>query len=996
MINKKSNAFYTVLVLVFTSQVIWAAPADIIGMVADSTTGEPLPGANVFLEGTGMGDASDINGEYQISNVPAGSYSLITSYIGYETKTHIIQLKEGEDLIFNIELTAVILSTEAVIITAQASGQNAAINQQLAALNIVNVVSSARIQELPDANAAESVGRMPGVSLVRDGGEATQLVIRGLQPQYNTITLDGVSIAANTGGNVSTGGDYATPQTQAGGRAVDLSMISSNSLEGIEVYKTVTPDMDAAVLGGTVNFVLREAEESSSDFPMVSLLSQGTYNDLMNTYEGYNFVASAEQRFLDNRFGVFVQGIAQRQNLISNSLDASYELRDKTNFPDRVSLADLSLSFSPNVKQRYGGTVGLDYRLTGGKIKFLNNISYSNTTNEQHSQTYNLLRNNIVFGTQLWTTEIYAITNILNYEQKIGTFDLDAKLSNSYSDNSTPYGWSVLFHQNSAGINNIDKYEDPKNIARIARERIDLDNMYWAGNSTWNSYNKQNDTQFSSNLKRDFHLSNQLSLTLKTGVTYKYTSRYYNFDTGFGSLYTGAAAGFRNEIILALPWLRDEPYNFAENLKFPIHGFYDENMDFGDFLKGRYGIDSGIDVDAIDKIMSVIKTQGEATTQPENVPTYVPDRYSSKASDYDGNESRSAGYFMGTFNIGTQVTLIGGVRYQGLKTSYRAPQFVGNADAPNPYPGDLQHKWVTKEEYHGYWLPNVTAKYDAANWLYFRASYTNTLAYPDFYAIVPRMSVSSSSGHWAVWNNYALKPAYSRNYDFQTAVYNNYIGLFSLGPFLKNIDNLIFSQTSFISDPSKYPGLPANTETYELTTFINNPEQVNVWGIEAEWQTHFWYLPGALSGLVLNVNYTHIFSEAEYPYTETRLSSGFPPLPYTVDTTYTDRLIDQPDNIVNVSLGFDYKGLSILASMIYQDKVYESTNFYNSLRSDKENYLRWDLVVKQKLPWYNIEAFLNLNNLNGAPDKYAVRGSGFPSSQSHYGLTADFGIRLKL
>ena len=125
-------------------------------------------------------------------------------------------------------------------------------------------------------------------------------------------------------------------------------------------------------------------------------------------------------------------------------------------------------------------------------------------------------------------------------------------------------------------------------------------------------------------------------------------------------------------------------------------------------------------------------------------------------------------------------------------------------------------------------------------------------------------------------------------------------------------------------------------------------------------------------------------------------AGGFPPKKVYVDTTYTDRLINQPDDIVNVSLGFDYKGFSILASMIYQNRVYDETNFWPTLRSDKENYLRWDLVVKQKLPWYNMQVYLNLNNLNGEPDLYTIRGTGFPSSQSYYGLTADLGVQVKM
>jgi len=1000
MLKRISTVLFVILIVLFSSQALWSATGRIEGKVTDATTGEALFGANVILTGTSLGSATDMDGKYFIPNVSAGTYTLKASYIGYKSDTIKIVLKEDERLVLNIKLEPVGVSAKEVVVTAQASGQNAAINQQLSSKNIVDVVSSARIQELPDANAAESVGRLPGISLVRNGGEATQVVIRGLQPQYNMITIDGVPIPANDAGSISSSGAYATPTNTPGGRAVDLSMISSNSLEGIEVYKTVTPDMDAAVLGGTVNFSLREAKRNPSGVPSVSLLAQGAYNNLMNTYNDYKFVASVEQRFFNDRLGVFVQGIAQRQNLTSDQLGGSYYQPNKQDKPDSIVLGSLNLAFSPSIEKRYDGTLTLDYRLPHGKLALLNLISHGTTSNEVHSETYNLANygNDIQFGTQLSSNQLNVVTNILEYSQALDLFNLDVKLSNAYSDNRTPSGWSLVFDQLSAGTANIPNYENPVQIASAAAKMINLNKMIWAGNSTWNSFNKQNDVQGSVDLERNFTFSDVISVVLKAGGQYKYTTRYYNFDDGFGSLYSGSATGFRLSLVQALPWLTQPPYNFdpTGNQYFYINGFYDPNMNFGKFLKSDYGMFSAVNTGVIDQIMNEIKILGAATSQPVTVPSYLPDQYSSIASDYSGNEFRSAEYLMATFNIGPQLTIIPGIRYQGLRTSYTAAHFIGNADATNPYPSKLFYTMVTQDEFHGYWLPDVSVKYDPLTWLSFRASYTSTLAYPDFNTIIPREDVSSNSGHFVVWNNYALKPAYSHNYDFQVALYNNEIGLFAVSPFLKRIDNLIFSQATYITDPSKYPGVPSYTKTFSLYTYINNPNRVDVWGIETQWQTHFWYLPGVLSGLVLNVNYTHIFSNATYPYTVTTHSPVYPYPTVHIDSNYTDRLIQQPNDIVNLSLGFDYNSFSILASMIYQAQVYNGTNFYNSLRSDKAKYLRWDLSLKQGLPWFGLEAYVDINNLNSEEDVYLVRGSGFPNSASNYGLTADLGFRWRL
>ena len=192
-----------------------------------------------------------------------------------------------------------------IVVTAQASGQNAAINQQLSSDKIINVVSAAKIEALPDANAAESVGSLPGISLIREGGEGSQVVIRGLSPKYNEVTIDGVRIP----GNVAT--NDPTAQYEGYGQSVDLSMISSSMLGGIEVTKAITPDMDAAVLGGVVNFDLREAK-TNKGVPIFNLKAQGGYNGLRSSVSNYKFVASGEQRFLSDRLGIFAQATAEK------------------------------------------------------------------------------------------------------------------------------------------------------------------------------------------------------------------------------------------------------------------------------------------------------------------------------------------------------------------------------------------------------------------------------------------------------------------------------------------------------------------------------------------------------------------------------------------------------------------------------------------------------------------------------------------------------------
>ena len=153
------------------------------GIVSDSLSGNNLIGANVFLQGTSLGAATDDEGAFIIKNITPGVYNVKVTYIGYNSIEVELDLSEPKTYDKNFYLNYTTIEGRAVQVTAQARGQMDAINKQLKAKSIKNIVSSDRIQELPDANAAETVARIPGVSIRREGGEGNKVVIRGLSPK---------------------------------------------------------------------------------------------------------------------------------------------------------------------------------------------------------------------------------------------------------------------------------------------------------------------------------------------------------------------------------------------------------------------------------------------------------------------------------------------------------------------------------------------------------------------------------------------------------------------------------------------------------------------------------------------------------------------------------------------------------------------------------------------------------------------------------------------
>ena len=176
-------------------------------------------------------------------------------------------------------------------------------------------------------------------------------------------------------------------------------MISSSMLGGIEVVKAITPDMDAAVLGGVVNFGLRKAVKGNLDSPTFGLSTQGSYNDLKSTYNDYLLVGSYEQRFFDQSFGIFLQGSTEKRNRSANQLGVSYSLVDKTHGDEGIpDINTVSLNDIFSEKERDGATLVLDYEHDNGSIGMMNFFSKSNSESGRRGEAILLGANDINFS----------------------------------------------------------------------------------------------------------------------------------------------------------------------------------------------------------------------------------------------------------------------------------------------------------------------------------------------------------------------------------------------------------------------------------------------------------------------------------------------------------------------------------------------------------------------------------------------------------------------
>jgi TonB-dependent receptor len=121
------------------------------------------------------------------------------------------------------------------------------------ATGVVDAVSAEEIGKFPDTNLAESLQRIPGVSIERRNGEGARVTVRGFGPQYNLVTVNGRQMA--TADLNAVGGDQDVDFNRAQSRSFDFSNLASDGVSRLEVYKTGRAAMPSGGIGATINIV---------------------------------------------------------------------------------------------------------------------------------------------------------------------------------------------------------------------------------------------------------------------------------------------------------------------------------------------------------------------------------------------------------------------------------------------------------------------------------------------------------------------------------------------------------------------------------------------------------------------------------------------------------------------------------------------------------------------------------------------------------------------
>lgn len=924
----------------------------IYGTVTDSISGEFLSGANVWLKGYSLGAASDFEGKYTIPKVSPGSYILTIRYIGYRTKEMSVKVTSGANIELNVALLIEAIEGEVITITGQAQGQREAINNQLSSNTITNIVSEEKIHELPDFNAATALSRLPGLSLMN----GDQVVIRGMHARNNLVLVNGIQL----------------PSTDENTRATNLGFISSNMLSSIEVIKVLTPDMDANAIGGVVNLRLREAP-SNFHFDM---LVQGSLNQQDMTWGNYRFWASASQRFFNDKLGVFLQGNADRSEVGNDQTTAGFGRNGNQTFGEAPYRMDnFTFNDQQNLVSSYGGSLLLDYKLPHGKILLQNTISKGVNDNASHNTQYDFGGSRIIYALNRDKYDRMLIANALQTEYNFGNLKGELTLSYSYSNRNTDIRYAdpgdntnfanpapdTVFGQSYTSIRDTLTHDEALAI------QINPEDYKGARLADWAVIREVAFNQHIYNSQLDFSLpvsfSSDFSSIFKVGGKFIRTTRQNDLNRWYRRV------GDENFWDGVTDFIPGKTLSNASRLLFTDI----QNTDYNRgkyFLNETHPFNYAFNIDMMDDFY---------TSARAGWPNAGVHQAGSVQNDFNGAEIFSAGYLMGTFSIGPQITFIAGGRYEFYNMDYDATNFlVSHAVDGN---GRLIDTLNTVDRNDENIFPNAQLRYKFTDWGDIRLAFSQSISRPDYQAILPNIFFNPGTDVLSQAGNPELKPAVSTNYDVYLSFYNNEIGLFTVGGFYKEIDDPFFSTEIYFKNISYYDisfpdsafWLAQNTNppapNQRIQTWINNPTPAYLKGLEFEWQTNFWYLPRPFNSLVFSINYTRVWSKMDYHQVnnETRnvrdpVTGRFRPEYFTTDTIRTGRLLNQGNDILNVALGVDYKGFSGRISFNLQGNVITTVGVRPEEDQFTGNIYKWDFTLKQELPFKGLS--IQLSGIN--------------------------------
>ena len=882
------------------------------GKVMDNEDSFSLPGATLKIEEGNRFTVADVNGNFEFLNIPEGEYTLSVVYLGYEPYHQKIKVVAGQANI-NVLLNPSARAIDQVTVMGDlARGQAKALNQQRNNNNISNIISSDQVGRFPDQNIGDALKRVPGITMQNDQGEARNIIIRGLSPELNSVTLNGDRIPSAEGDN----------------RNVQMDLIPSDMISMIEVNKTLTSDMDADAIGGSVNLITRAVPNKQR----LSATMSGGYAPIREKGV-YNGSLIYGNRYANNKLGLVLSGTIQSQNFGSNNIESVW-LDDEDN--GRVYLEEMDIRKYDVQRIRRSFSLASDFEINSKNRLELNAIynwrddrenryrlRYTNLEWDDDDQVYigeirrqtkGGIDNNTNKNTRL---ERQEVMNFSLKGEHLLTSKLDFDWAGSYSKASEkrPNERYIEFRQRDLVLD--QDLTDPF-LPLI------IDNYHDYSKFTFRELSENNDVTEEDEL--GFKANFRFPLSVIDGQKGRFR---------FGGRFRAKTKDRNNS------WVEYAPVNEIDNLSSTTMREWNvSNWDQGQ----KYHVGAFTDK----AYLGALDLTNPALFEGEDIPSeYL-------ALNYNAKEYITAGYVRWDQNLTDKTSIIAGLRVEQTKIDYTG-NYIEDEE-------DLLGEVNNKNDYVNV-LPNISLKHNFKENFILRAAYTTSLARPNYYALAPY--VNSLPGDQEInAGNPNLKATFAHNFDFMLENYFQNVGLISAGAFYKKLNNFIYRYNDANYTTDKFAENFANItnpipagERWDFTQFRNG-ESVDVYGFEVAVQKQLDFLPGDfLKGLGVYVNYTFTESKAKGITSDDGEEREGLGLPRTAPHMFNGSLSWENNKFsARVSANYTAAYLDEIGESAFYDSYYDKQFFLDANASYK--------VTKQ------FRIFAEANNLTNQPLRY--------------------------
>jgi TonB-dependent receptor len=817
----------------------------------------------VEVQPLGKKVASDDQGQFRITDVPVGQYTVTASYVGFANFSTTVNVEAGQAVSVEAVLKVASQNDEVIVTAERLQGEAEAINIVRLSDDIVQVLPEKVISSLPNTNIADAVGRLPSVSLERDEGEGKYVQIRGTEPRLSNVTINGVN----------------TPSPEGAVRNIKLDAVPSDLVERIEVFKTLSANQDADGIGGTVNLVTRSAGEK----PTLSFGGTGGYNPIQGGLPRGGFDGTFGKRFgVSKKFGFLLNGTFDKTNRGIDDLEPGQAIGTDPATGRSVAFSSTEDRRSYSYyRTRYGFSTGVDYNIKPGTSVYAKGL-YA----DFHD-----------FG-ETWVYTPNAGTNIKSVNGSTITFDnaLDCQTVNQAADVGNPganpcspgsyqyrhyvrrpdqqiYSFltgarhdlsSTLITYEFAGSrsHNIGGQDfETTNFNGAAASYDNAGNLVPGSNGADLAVNQSNPRRpnFTALDGSNIYDPTQYLIANSSFTRYIATqvnfqgaaslARRYNAHSHLGTFEIGIKIRNSHSTQNQTDHILN---NSGSNVTLSsVLGTY-TNQDYydGSFASGGANYGPTSDYNLITRAVTANPSQFN-----EDLAKSI--RRSASAF-YDANERIYAGYVQNVISFG-KLRLETGVRFDAADTGFLANN-IATSDPNNPAITSSNPKIAPFFQSSGYFnaLPSVQAQYQIEQNTNIRASFSQGISRPNIGDLVPTDIVDpNTSPKSETQGNPNLKPTKANNYDILVEHYFQPLGILQAGYFYKQLSDPIYPTASLEGPNDPNPG-------FRLLRSINGPS-AHISGVEVAWEQRLSRLPGLLNGFGVSANYSYTASQVTFP-----------------------------------------------------------------------------------------------------------------------------------